>query len=101
MNKKTIAVSVVIVVILIVSALAGTIVCYNGKISNLNSQISNLKGQVKDLTSSNLTTALGFAEVTLIILGIMKIQQNLIIYTLPAQLLIGGKLQHITQGCML
>ncbi len=63
MNKKIIAVSFLIVAILFVSAIAGTIFYYNNKVSNLNSQISNLKAQLKKLTTANLTTALGIAEV--------------------------------------
>ncbi len=54
MNKKIIA-SFLLVVILFVSAIAGTIVYYNNKISTLNSQISDLTGQVSNL--SNMTQA--------------------------------------------
>jgi hypothetical protein len=70
MNKKIIAISVLIVAILVVSAIAETIFYYNGKIANLNSQISNLKGQVANLngqitnlTSANLVPALGITEI--------------------------------------
>jgi hypothetical protein len=72
-NKKITAISFFLVVILFVSAIAGTIVYYKGKISeitllkdeiaNLNSQISNLKSQVRNLTSPNLVTALGIKDI--------------------------------------
>jgi len=75
MNKK-IAVISVLVAVLIVSALAGTIVYYNGvvnqkdsqianqnnEITNLTNQISNLTAEVTNLTSANLVTALDEIE---------------------------------------
>lgn len=63
MNKKIIA-SVLLVAILFVSTIVGTVFYYNDKITNLNNHISNLKGQIQNLTSANLTTALGISEVT-------------------------------------
>ncbi len=76
MNKKII-VSVLLIVILFVSAIAGTLLYYNGvvkeknskiallndEIANLNSQISNLKSQIKNLTTANLVTALGIKDI--------------------------------------
>jgi hypothetical protein len=84
MNKKIIAISVLIA-ILFVSAIAGTIIycngvindgnskiaSLNGQIANLDSKVSNLKGQVANLSSqiinlygsANLVTALGVTEV--------------------------------------
>jgi len=62
MNKKIIAISVLIA-ILFVSAIAGTIFYYNNKVSNLNSQISSLKNQVTNLTSVNLTSDLSITEI--------------------------------------
>ena len=78
MNKKIIAVSVLIA-ILFVSAIAGTIFYYNGvvndrnsqiaslnnEIANQNAQISNLTAQVENLTSAYLVTALGATEIPL------------------------------------
>jgi hypothetical protein len=52
-----------LIAILFVSAIAGTIFYYNGKIANQKSQISNLKSQIKNLTSANLTTALSITEI--------------------------------------
>ncbi len=81
---KKLVLSALIVAVLFVSAIAGTIIYYNGvvndrnskielmnsQIANLNSQISDLKGQVANLngrvtnlTSANLVTALGINEV--------------------------------------
>ena len=69
MNKKIIAISVLIA-ILVVGAFAGTIFYYNGEIANQNSQISNLKsqltnvtGQLTNLTSANIVTSLTVTEV--------------------------------------
>ncbi len=62
MNKKIIALSILIA-ILFVSAIVGTVFYYNDKIANKNSQISNLKSQIKYLTSANLTTALLITEI--------------------------------------
>ncbi len=83
MNKKIMAMSVLIAV-LFVSSIAGTIFYYrnvvndkNSKIASLNSQIanqnneiakltsqiSNLTAEVTNLTSANLVTALGISEV--------------------------------------
>jgi len=65
MNKKIIAISVLIAV-LFVSAIAGTIFYYNNKVSNLNSQISNLKSQLtqlKSLTSAQLVASLSITEI--------------------------------------
>ena len=85
MNKKIVALSVLIVTVLFVSTLAGTIVYYNGivndrnsriallnsQIANLNGQISNLKiqvanltGQITNLTSANLVTTLNVTELS-------------------------------------
>ncbi len=84
MNKKIVA-SVLLVAILFASAIAGTIVYYNGvlnnknskialmkiqipnlssQISSLNDQLTNLTSQVTHLTSPNLVTALGIKEVS-------------------------------------
>jgi outer membrane murein-binding lipoprotein Lpp len=69
MNKKIIAIALLIA-ILFVSAIAGTIFYYNGKIANLNSQIanlnsqiSNLNDQIKNLEAPYLVTSLGIHEV--------------------------------------
>ncbi len=82
MNKKIIAVSVLIA-ILFVSAIAGTIFYYNSvvssenskisslnnditnltaEIASLNSQISNLTSQITNLTSANLITSFSVTE---------------------------------------
>ena len=61
MNKKIIAISVLIA-ILFVSAIGGTIVYFNNRVSNLNSQVSNLKSQIKYLTNANLTASLSTTE---------------------------------------
>jgi hypothetical protein len=84
MNKKIRALSILIVGLLFVSALAGTIFYYNGvvndrdtkiesmnsQIASLNSQLSdfegiveNLSGVVTNFTTANLVTALGATEV--------------------------------------
>jgi len=77
MNKKVIAVSVLIA-ILFAGTISGTVFYYNGitkdrnseiaslnnKITNLNTKISNLTVQLTNLTSANLVTiALGVTEV--------------------------------------
>ena len=76
MNKKIIAISVLIV-ILFVSVIAGIIVynnnilnekdsqisLLNGEIPNLNTQISNLKTQITNLTSPNLVITLKTQEI--------------------------------------
>jgi outer membrane murein-binding lipoprotein Lpp len=62
MDNKIIA-SILLAAILFVTVIAGAVVYYNGKISNLNSQISNLNGQVRNLTSPNLVTALGIKDI--------------------------------------
>jgi hypothetical protein len=83
MNKKIIAISVLIA-ILFVGAIAGTMFYYNGvvndknskivslntqianqnnEIANLTSQISNLKSQLTNFTSGNLVASLGISEV--------------------------------------
>ena len=76
MNKKIIALSVLIA-ILFVGSIAGTIFYYNGVVNNrdsritnlnreittLNSQISTLTEQVANLASAYLVTALGMTEI--------------------------------------
>ncbi|MGD0070558.1 MAG: hypothetical protein ABSB71_03245 [Candidatus Bathyarchaeia archaeon] len=69
MNKKIIVISILIVAVLFVSAMAGTIFYYNGvvndrnsKIDLLNAQIANLEGQITNLTSANIETTLGITE---------------------------------------
>jgi len=74
--KKIIAVSFLVIIILFVSAIAGTILYYNGivnsenskitsqnnEIANLTNQISNLTTQISNLTTANLVTALVVTE---------------------------------------
>ncbi len=77
MRYKGKAITVLIIAVLFVSAIAGTIVYYNNilneknskiallnsQIPNLNSQISNLKNQVTNLTSPNLVTTITTQEI--------------------------------------
>ena len=56
MNKKIVAISFLIIAILFVSAIVGTIIYYNN-------QILNLKSQIKNMTTANLVTSLGIAEI--------------------------------------
>jgi len=81
MGSKRIAITALIIVILSVSAFAGTIAYYNGvvtdknsqiaslnnqisnqtsEIANLTSQVRNLEGQITILTTANLTASLSF-----------------------------------------
>jgi hypothetical protein len=83
MGSKRIAVAVLIIVILFVSAFVGTIAYYNGlvtdknsqiasldnqisnqssEIANLTSQVRNLQGQITILTTANLTASISFLE---------------------------------------
>ena len=62
MNKKIIAVSVLIAV-LFVSAIAGTVSHYNNKISSLDSQISKLNAVIAIFPSAHLVASLGIAEI--------------------------------------
>jgi len=68
MDRKIMAIALLIA-ILFVSAIAGIIFYYNGKIADLNSQIANLdsqisilNGQIKNLEGPYLVTALGVSE---------------------------------------
>jgi predicted PurR-regulated permease PerM len=70
--RRVIQVSIVLiaVVVLFVSALAGLVTYYNNVLENKNStlaswntQIAKLPSQVTNLTSPNLVTSLGIAEV--------------------------------------
>ena len=81
MGSKRIAITALIIVILFVSAFAGTIAYYNGvvtdknsqiaslnnqisnqssEIANLTSQVRNLQSQITILTTANLTASLSF-----------------------------------------
>ena len=76
MNKKIIAV-LVLIAVLFVGAIAGTISYYNGvvtdrnskiallnnEVANLTSQISHLNDQVTNLTTAHLVAALGVVEI--------------------------------------
>ncbi len=69
MNKKIIAISVLIVAVLFVSAIAGAMSYYNNKlayqnneIANLTSQISKLTGIIANYPTVNLTAHLGVHE---------------------------------------
>lgn len=76
MNKKTIAAASLIVAILFVSMIAGTILYYDGVVSNRdsiigdlsseiaiqNNQVSDLKSQLTTLIDANLSSTLGAAE---------------------------------------
>jgi hypothetical protein len=85
MNKRIIAISILVEAILFVSVFAATIFYYNGvltirnskiaslnsqianlnsEITNTNSQISNFKGQLTNLTTAYLATALGATEIS-------------------------------------
>ena len=61
-NKIKIAISVLIVAILFVSAIEETVVYYNNKISNLNSQISKLNDIITNLPTAHLVASLGIIE---------------------------------------
>ncbi len=82
MNRKKIAISLLMIIALFVSAIAGTIYYYNGiindrnsKINSLDSQIVNLNNEIanlsskigvfglENLTSPNLATKLGATEI--------------------------------------
>jgi cell division protein FtsL len=57
MNKKIVALSFLIIAILFVSAIAGTILYYNGVVNDKNSHIASLNNQMGNLNSqiSNLS----------------------------------------------
>ena len=64
MNKKIIiAIAVLIVAILFVSAIAETVFYYNNKISNLNSQISKLNAVIANFPTAHLVASLGIIEI--------------------------------------
>jgi hypothetical protein len=63
MGKMNKAITVSIVAILFVSAIAGTIIYYNGKISNLNNQISKLNGVIASFPTPHLVATLGITEI--------------------------------------
>ena len=84
-KEKLVLTILIVVVVLLVSAVAGTIVYYNGAVndrnskialmntqianltsqtSSLKSQVTNLTSQLTNLTSANLVTALGITEVS-------------------------------------
>jgi len=62
MGKKRLVIISLLTVLLFASAIAGTVAYYNDKIANLNSQVSELKVAIKNLSTRNITTSLGIAE---------------------------------------
>ena len=63
MNKKIVALSLLIVATLVVSVFAETVFYYNNKISNLNSQISKLNAVIASFPTAHLVASLGVAEI--------------------------------------
>jgi hypothetical protein len=63
MDKRYKVIAALIVAVLFVSAIAGTVFYYDGKIANLNSQISKLDAVIAKFPTAHLVDSLGIREI--------------------------------------